>query len=114
MPDTVRSSCPPALTSPSRRLACSPASVRTALSVSLLAGAVAAAGCATGKKLDVKKIDASVQKPANVALYIQVSRETGEPVALVTGDFAVYEDGKVVTAKKAARALLPVRHAVDR
>jgi hypothetical protein len=65
-----------------------------------------------GQKLDVKKIDASVKPPANVALYVKIAREGGEPVTLIADDFAVYEDGKLV--KKAKRALLPVNQAVDR
>jgi hypothetical protein len=114
VPDAVRPS--PSLAPPSpRRSPCPrPSAKQGALAALLAAGAIAAAGCATGKKLEVKKVDASVQKPANVALYLQVSRQTGEAVALVTPDFAVYEDGKVVSAKKAGRALLPVRQAVDR
>ncbi len=69
-------------------------------------------GCATGKALEVKKVDAVAQPPANVALYLKITREDGQPVTLLANDFKVYEDGKQV--KKARRALLPVKYAVDR
>lgn len=80
-------------------------------------GAVAAslaAGCATGQALEVKKVDATVQPPANIALYLKIARQDGQPVTLLANDFKVYEDGKQVPAKKVKRALLPVKYAVDR
>jgi hypothetical protein len=83
-------------------------------STSILAAVVAAGGCATGQLLDVKKVDAAVQPPANVALYLKIAREDGQSVTLRPNDFKVYEDGKQLPAKKVKRALLPVKYAVDR
>ena len=52
------------------------------------------------------KIAASTQKPGNIALFLDV-RDKGRPVAnLEEKDFRVFEDGKLVPAKKAKRALL--------
>ncbi|MES1157729.1 MAG: vWA domain-containing protein [Haliangium ochraceum] len=74
----------------------------------------AAGACATGQQLDVKKVDATVQAPANIALYLKIARQDGQPVTLIANDFKVYEDGKQVPPKKVRRALLPVKYAVDR
>jgi hypothetical protein len=74
--------------------------------------AVGVCGCGTGKTLQVTKIDLVALPPANVAVYMKVSREDGQPVTLSATDFNVYEDGKAV--KKARRALLPPQMAVDR
>ena len=81
-------------------------------SLFLLAALVGA--CASGQKLEVKKVDAVVQAPANVALYLKITRQDGQPVTLGANDFKVYEDGKLVAPKKVKRALLPVKYAVDR
>jgi hypothetical protein len=70
--------------------------------------------CATGQPLEVKKVDAVAQPPSNVAVYMKITREDGQPVSLVANDFKVYEDGKQLPAKKVKRALLPVQYAVDR
>jgi len=70
--------------------------------------------CATGQPLEIKKVDAAVQAPANVALYLKITREDGQPVTLQPGDFKVFEDGKQLPPKKVRRALLPVKYAVDR
>jgi hypothetical protein len=70
--------------------------------------------CASGQKLEVKKVDAVAQPPANVALYLKITREDGQPVTLMANDFKVYEDGKAIPPKKVKRALLPVKYAVDR
>jgi hypothetical protein len=83
-------------------------------SIGLLIGALGAGACATGQQLDVKKVDAVVQSPANIALYLKIARPDGQPVTLLANDFKVYEDGKPVPAKKARRALLPVKYAIDR
>lgn len=79
------------------------------VAVSLLLGA-----CATGQALEIQKVDATVQAPANVALYLKITRKDGQPVTLLPGDFKVFEDGKQIPAKKVKRALLPVKYAVDR
>jgi len=66
--------------------------------------AAAAAGCGS---LAVKKIAAVSQSPANVALYVDVHDGAGNAVPhLQEKDFRVYEDGKLLPAGKAKRALL--------
>ena len=71
-------------------------------------------GCASGQQLEIKKVDAVVQPPANVAVYLRITREDGQPVTLVPADFKVFENGKQIPPKKLRRALLPVKYAVDR
>ena len=53
-----------------------------------------------------RRSPSSTQKPSNLALYLDV-RDNGRPVpGLQEKDFKVYEDGKLVPAKKGKRALL--------
>src|SRR3954463_13717865 len=64
----------------------------------------AAAGCGS---LAVKKIAAVSQSPANVALYVDVHDGSGNAAPnLQEKDFRIYEDGKLLPAGKAKRALL--------
>lgn len=76
------------------------------------AGAIGA--CASGQALQVTKVSASAQPPANVALYLKVTRPDGQPATLLAADFKVYEDGKIIPSKKLKRALLPASVAIDR
>ena len=72
--------------------------------MALAAGAVSA--CGGSGSLKVTKIAAATQKTGNIALFLDV-RDKGRPVAnLEEKDFRVFEDGKLVPAKKAKRALL--------
>ena len=96
---------PPIATSPFRPSI--PTAARGALLVLL-----GAASCATGQQLEMKKVDAVAQPPANVAFFLKIARPDGQPVTLLAKDFKVYEDGK--PSKKVKRALLPVKYAVDR
>jgi von Willebrand factor type A domain len=76
-----------------------------ALAVSILALAPDW-GCGGGT-LKVTKLAASAQRPANVALYINVLDKTGQPVGgLNPENFRIYEDGKLISETKAKRALL--------
>jgi hypothetical protein len=72
-----------------------------------LAGAaalVATAGCGS---LKVTKIAGATQRPANVAVYVDVHDPSGNAVpGLSEKNFRVYEDGKLVPAAKAKRVLL--------
>ena len=86
---------------------------RTLLPIAAVVFALQGA-CATGQQLEIQKVDATVQAPANVALYLKITRKDGQPVTLLPGDFKVFEDGKQIPAKKVKRALLPVKYAVDR
>lgn len=72
----------------------------------------ATSACGTSKGLEVQKIEVVTMPPGNVAMYMKISREDGQPVVLKASDFNVYEDGKPM--KKAKRALLPPQSAVDR
>jgi hypothetical protein len=90
-------------------------STNTLLPIALAAASASLLGaCATGQQLEMKKVDAVAQPPANVALYLKITREDGQPVTLRPADFKVFEDGKQIPAKKLRRALLPVKYAVDR
>jgi len=65
----------------------------------------ALAGC--GGSLKITKISTSTQRPANVALFLDVRDDDGEPIGgLEEKNFKVYEDGKLVPSSKAKRALL--------
>ncbi len=57
--------------------------------------------------MKITKISTSAQRPANVALFLDVRDGDGQPVAgLEEKNFKVYEDGKLVPSSKAKRALL--------
>lgn len=63
-------------------------------------------GCGGSGSVHVTKIAVATQKPSNLAFYLDV-KENGKPVpGLQEKDFKVYEDGKLVPAKKGKRALL--------
>jgi hypothetical protein len=86
---------------------------RMALAICLFA-ASAAAGCAgapgAGGGLKVKKIAAVAQPPGNVAAYFTVYSKDGKPLHdLDTPNFKVYENNKLVSEKKAKRALLETK-----
>ena len=60
--------------------------------------------------MKITKISTSAQRPANVALFLDVRDGDGQPVAgLEEKNFKVYEDGKLVPSSKAKRALLEPR-----
>jgi hypothetical protein len=80
-----------------------------ALVVVLLTSALvlpaAAGGC--GGTLQVTKLGASAQRPANVALFLSVMDKAGQPVGgLALANFRVYEDKKLISETKGKRALL--------
>lgn len=52
-------------------------------------------------------VDASVQKPSNVALYFNVTRMNGEPVPGLTAEqFHIYEDEKLVSPFESKQTIL--------
>jgi von Willebrand factor type A domain len=74
---------------------------------SALCFAAVAASCASGGNLQLTKISAAADQPANVAVYLDVKDKVGRPIpGLLEKNFRVYEDGKLVTTSKAKRALL--------
>ena len=68
------------------------------------AAALVTAGCGS---LKVTKIAGATQRPANVAIYVDVHDPSGNAVpGLVEKNFRIYEDGKLIPPAKAKRALL--------
>jgi hypothetical protein len=64
-----------------------------------------AAGC--GTSLQVNLLQASAQKPSNVALYFTVDTSKGEPVGGLTSEqFKIYEDGKPVSIYESQQTIL--------
>src|SRR5262245_46320670 len=65
----------------------------------------ACAGSKQGLRLTV--LNASVQKPSNIAVYFTVDTAEGEPVAGLTADrFKIYEDGQPVSALESKQTIL--------
>ncbi|MBL8950919.1 MAG: VWA domain-containing protein [Myxococcaceae bacterium] len=61
-------------------------------------------GCAG---LTPRLVDASVQKPSNVAVYFTVDTRDGEPVPGLTAEqFHIYEDGKLVSPYESKQTIL--------
>src|SRR6516165_10521192 len=61
-------------------------------------------GCAG---LTPRLVDASVQKPSNVAVYFTVDTFTGEPVPGLTAEqFHIYEDDKLVSPFESKQTIL--------
>lgn len=68
--------------------------------------ALALAACG-GSGLRLTPIDASVQKPSNVAVYFTVDTSDGEPVAgLQSESFRIYEDEKLVSVHESKQTIL--------
>ena len=75
----------------------------TSIIFALLLGA---AGCAS-KRLQFTMLDASVQRPSNVAVYFTVDTADGDPVPGLTADqFRIYEDGSPVSVLESKQTIL--------
>lgn len=75
---------------------------RNALVVSVVVALCS--GCAS---LRPRLVDASVQKPSNVAVYFTVDTRAGEPVPGLTADqFRIYEDNKLVSKFESKQTIL--------
>jgi len=62
-------------------------------------------GC--GGYLRLTRIDASVQKPSNVAVYFIVDTSEGDPMPGLTAEsFKIYEDGQPVSALESKQTIL--------
>jgi hypothetical protein len=71
--------------------------------IALLLGAAA---CAS-KQLQFTMLDASVQRPSNVAVYFTVDTADGDPVPGLTADqFRIYEDGSPVSVLESKQTIL--------
>jgi hypothetical protein len=76
--------------------------IRTALMV--VVGILFSAGCVG---LNPRLVDASVQKPSNVAVYFTVDTRHGDPVPGLTADqFRIYEDDKLVSKFESKQTIL--------
>lgn len=65
------------------------------------------AGCGGSQGLRLTLLDASVQKPSNVAVYFTVETSDGEPVAgLEAASFRIYEDGGLVSVHESKQTIL--------
>ncbi|HEY5927549.1 MAG TPA: VWA domain-containing protein [Kofleriaceae bacterium] len=66
---------------------------------------VLSAGCS--KQLQLTKIDSSVQRPSNIAVYFTVDTADGDPVPGLTADkFRIYEDGSPVSVLESKQTIL--------
>jgi hypothetical protein len=74
----------------------------------LLACVVVAAACGgSNRSLKLTLLDASVQRPSNVAVYFTVETASGEPVAgLAAERFQIYEDGQPVSVLESKQTIL--------
>jgi uncharacterized protein YegL len=73
--------------------------IRTLVAIALL-------GCG-GRSLQLTLIDASVQRPSNIAVYFTVETRDGEPVAGLTADaFRIYEDDQPVSILESKQTIL--------
>ncbi len=63
--------------------------------------------CGGSSGLRLERIDSSVQKPSNIAVYFTVETSDGEPVAGLEADsFDIYEDGKLVSVHESKQTIL--------
>jgi hypothetical protein len=68
---------------------------------------LAAAACGSNKALKLTLLDASVQRPSNIAVYFTVEKSSGEPVAgLAAEQFRIYEDGQPVSVLESRQTIL--------
>lgn len=71
-----------------------------------MAIALVASACST-KRLQFTMLDASVQRPSNVAVYFTVDTADGDPVPGLTADkFKIYEDGSPVSVLESKQTIL--------
>lgn len=79
----------------------------------LVVVALASAGCGLIGGVRVETVDASAQKPSNVALYVEVS-DQGEPVTnLEPKNFKIYENDELLSPNQTGRTLLPTDRFTD-
>ena len=63
--------------------------------------------CGGGNALRLTIIDASIQRPSNVAVYFTVDTAAGEPVPGLTAEqFKIYEDGSAVSILESKQTIL--------
>ena len=75
-------------------------------------GVMTVAGC---HSMRLKLVDASVQKPSNVALYFSMDDSNGEPVPGVeASQFKIYEDGQLISEYESKQTILNPQVAIER
>jgi hypothetical protein len=78
--------------------------VEGALRWSLVACALAGAGCAS---LRLTGITATQQKPSNVAVYFKVQNAAGDPIPNLSAEnFRIFEDGQLVSSSESQQSIL--------
>lgn len=78
--------------------------MRSLVLLTIVASSLTACGSSA---LRLKRIDSSVQKPSNIAVYFTVETQEGEPVAgLEAESFDIYEDGKLVSVHESKQTIL--------
>ena len=71
-----------------------------------------ATGC---YQIKMNMVDASVQKPSNVALYFSMDDKHSEPVTNVPAEqFKIYEDGKLISTYESKQTMLNQEVAIER
>lgn len=72
-----------------------------------LVALVSLSACGGSQGMRLSMIDASVQKPSNVAVYFTVETTDGEPVAgLEAESFRIYEDDRLVSIHESKQTIL--------
>ena len=85
---------------------------RSLLWTATLGLGVLATGCYA---LKLELVDASVQKPSNVALYFAMDDKEGNPVPGVeASEFKIYEDGKLISDYESKQTILNQEVAIER
>ena len=86
--------------------------MRFAIASLLVAFSLTACGGSSGLRLE--RLESSVQKPSNIAVYFTVETSEGEPVAGLEADaFQIYEDGKLVSVHESKQTILNPEVAVE-
>jgi uncharacterized protein YegL len=71
----------------------------------VIAVALFTAGC--GGSLNLNLVRSAQYKPSNVAVFFSVEKSDGEPVTnLIAGDFAIYEDGSLVSVSESRQTII--------
>jgi len=66
-------------------------------------------------RMKLQLVDASVQKPSNVAVYFSMDDRNGNPAPGVTADrFQIYEDGKLISTYESQQTILNQEVAIER
>lgn len=73
--------------------------------IGLVSGILISAGLGCGLRL--QRINTSVQRPSNIAVYFSVETHGGEPVAgLDAKQFQIYEDGQLISPYESKQTIL--------